>query len=419
MLPYWSYNLLLHTLVVFAYVVLQEILRSTLGQSRRGRITFEAGGAGFEPGKRTGQADTRMTANPSIFRLENLSKRYGETVALKNVSISVERNEYISLLGPSGSGKTSLLRAIAGFEPPDTGRIVINGTDVTNLPAHQRGIGFVFQNFALFPHLNVFDNVAFGLVNRATDPVAPAEVRKRVMEVIKMVGLDGLETRGVGQISGGQKQRVALARTLVTEPKLILLDEPLGALDANLRGRMRNELRAIRERLGVTFLHVTGSETEALAMGDRVIVLDRGVVAQFSEPDKVYGEPATPNVARFLNRYNLFDGSIAGSTFNSAHGALAFTRKTPADQAAYAIRYDRVDIAEGGKPVRNTGENTGLTATYVASEYLGSSIMYFFEAQDGQVVEVEHHLSHGAPKTYEAQKPYQLRWNPDDAIVFG
>jgi spermidine/putrescine transport system ATP-binding protein len=355
-----------------------------------------------------------MTDAASIFRLEGVSKRYGSMVALDAINLAVERNEYVSLLGPSGSGKTVLLRTIAGFEAPDAGRIVVNGQDVTDLPAHKRGIGFVFQNFALFPHLTVADNVAFGLRNRA-DPPSVDEIASRVNDVIKLVGLAGLEGRGIGQISGGQKQRVALARTLVTEPKLILLDEPLGALDANLRSRMRNELRAIRERLGVTFLHVTGSETEALAMGDRVVVLDHGRIAQFDHPDTVYGKPASPNVAMFLNRYNLFDGAIAGTVFTSAFGELAFTKRTESDKPAYAIRYDRVTVDSEA-----SGKNDpGFSASFVASEYLGSSIMYFFEAAGGKVIEVEHHLSNGAPKTYEPKKTYRLRWKPEDAIVFG
>ena len=360
------------------------------------------------------QASDGMTAKASIFRLETVTKRFGDIVALDNISLAVDQNEYVSLLGPSGSGKTVLLRTIAGFDVPDHGSIEVMGRDVTHLSAHLRGIGFVFQNFALFPHLTVSDNVAFGLRNRA-DPPGAQEISSRVNDVIKLVGLAGLEGRGIGQISGGQKQRVALARTLVTEPKLILLDEPLGALDANLRSRMRNELRAIRERLGVTFLHVTGSETEALAMGDRVVVLDHGRIAQFDRPDTVYGKPASPNVAMFLNRYNLFDGKITGSVFKSEFGDLAFTNRTDADRPAYAIRYDRMTVGDDA-----SGKNaSGFSASFVASEYLGSSIMYFFEAAGGKVIEVEHHLSNGAPKTYEAKKTYRLRWKPEDAIVFG
>jgi putative spermidine/putrescine transport system ATP-binding protein len=170
------------------------------------------------------------------------------------------------------------------------------------VPAHSRGIGFVFQNFALFPHLTVAKNIAFGLENRAVGAVtSPTALRGKVRDIIALVGLAGLEDRFITQISGGQRQRVALARTLVTEPRLVLLDEPLGALDSNLRARMRSELRQIRERLGVTFLHVTGNETEALAMGDTVIVLARGRVAQAADGDAVYNKPALPSVARFLN----------------------------------------------------------------------------------------------------------------------
>ena len=355
-----------------------------------------------------------MAEHTAIFRLDGISKSYGNVAALRDISLSVAGNEYISLLGPSGSGKSTLLRVIAGFEAPDTGRVYFEGRDITAMPAHERGIGFVFQNFALFPHLTVFDNVAFGLVNGKT-PAPPADVEKRVKEVIALVGLAGMEGRGVHQISGGQKQRVALARTLVMQPKLVLLDEPLGALDANLRHRMRNELRAIREKLGVTFLHVTGSETEALAMGDRVVVLDRGRIAQFAKPDEVYASPATPNVAHFLNRYNIFEGTLKGGSFEGPFGSLAVSRVTPSERAAYAVRYDRMRV----EPETAGSEGPGLPATYVASEYLGSSVMYFFETDKGQVVEVEHHLSLGEPRTYEPKARYMLRWKPEDAIAYG
>ena len=209
-----------------------------------------------------------------VLQIAGLTKRYGGVVALSDVHLDIPRDCYVSLLGPSGSGKTVLLRIIAGFEEPDAGQIEFAGRQIVGAPVYDRGIGFVFQNFALFPHLSVYENIAFGLKNRDKPVLAKAELRDRVQAMVDLVGLAGLEARGVHQISGGQRQRVALARTLVTEPRLVLLDEPLGALDANLRTRIRGELRAIRERLGVTFLHVTGSESEALAIGDRVIVLD-------------------------------------------------------------------------------------------------------------------------------------------------
>ena len=355
-----------------------------------------------------------MAEDKGIFRLDGVTKTYGSVAALRDVSLSVSDNEYISLLGPSGSGKSTLLRVIAGFESPDRGRVFLNGRDITNMPAHQRGIGFVFQNFALFPHLTVFDNVAFGLAN-GNKPVPRAAIDSRVNEVIGLVGLTGMEGRGVHQISGGQKQRVALARTLVMAPDLVLLDEPLGALDANLRGRMRNELRGIREKLGVTFLHVTGSETEALAMGDRVVVLDRGAIAQFASPDDVYARPATPNVAHFLNRYNVFDGTLKNKQFTGPFGSLSVKNLTPSDKPAYAVRYDRMQVESAD----SSGQGPALPATFVASEYLGSSVMYFFQSEQGKVIEVEHHLSMGAPQSYSPNTRYLLRWKAEDAIVFG
>lgn len=343
-----------------------------------------------------------------------MSKSYGGVIALDGVTLEAGVHEYMSLLGPSGSGKTTLLRVIAGFEVPDKGRVYFDGRDITDLPAHQRGIGFVFQNFALFPHLTVRKNVAFGLMNGQA-VVSPSEIDARCQAVIDMVGLAGLEDRGVDQISGGQRQRVALARTLVMEPKLVLLDEPLGALDANLRGRMRNELRAIRERMGVTFLHVTGSETEALSMGDSVVVLDRGRIIQAGTPDDVYSTPASPSVAHFLNRFNLFDGMLSGGNFTGPFGTVAASHALGAKEDVYAIRYDRLRVQDLSTPV--TGP--ALKATYVASEYLGSSVMNFFETADDKVVEVEHHLSLGAPETYEPRQDYLLTWNPEQAIVFG
>ena len=355
-----------------------------------------------------------MTTETAIFRIDGVSKSYGGVKALDGVSLEAGVNEYVSLLGPSGSGKTTLLRVIAGFEVPDAGRVVFQGRDITGLPAHERGIGFVFQNFALFPHLTVKMNVAFGMMNGGVT-VPAAEIDERCQAMIDMVGLSGLEDRGVEQISGGQRQRVALARTLVMQPKLVLLDEPLGALDANLRGRMRNELRAIRERMGVTFLHVTGSETEALAMGDSVVVLDRGRIIQAGTPDEVYSTPASPEVAHFLNRFNLFDGTLAAGKFTGPFGTLASPHAVRAPQDVYAIRYDRMNV----QPLGATVSGPALKATYIASEYLGSSVMNFFETSDGKVVEVEHHLSLGAPEIYEARQNYLLTWNPEQAIVFG
>lgn len=356
-----------------------------------------------------------MTRSDPIFRLDGVTRSYGPLVALDNIDFTAENNSYIALLGPSGSGKTSLLRVIAGFEAPDSGRIWFQGRDITNLPAHERGIGFVFQNFALFPHLTIFDNIAFGLRNGPIK-VVEAEINDRVRANIDMVGLSGLEDRSPDQISGGQKQRVALARSLVMQPKLVLLDEPLGALDANLRERMQTELRAIRERLDVTFLHVTGSETEALAMGDKVAVLDQGRIIQYDTPDLVYDNPNTSDVALFLNRYNLFDGKLQNGNFNGSFGTVPAPNARNNDKDVYAVRYDRTQIFDADTTAL---PGPALHARFLASEYLGSSIVFLFATADHKTVEVDHHLSFGEPRPMTVGQDYILSWDPAKAIVFG
>lgn len=361
------------------------------------------------------QKEGPMTQSDPIFRLEGVTRRYGNLTALDSIDFIAEDNSYVALLGPSGSGKTSLLRVIAGFETPDTGRIWFQGRDITDLPAHERGIGFVFQNFALFPHLTIFENVAFGLRHGATK-VPDAEITERVRASIEMVGLSGLEDRNPDQISGGQKQRVALARSLVMQPKLVLLDEPLGALDANLRERMQMELRAIRERLDVTFLHVTGSETEALAMGDKVAVLDAGRIVQYGTPDAIYDSPVISDVALFLNRFNLFEGTLKDGTFHGSFGALPVAAARPNETDVYAIRYDRTQIFDADA---TDLPGPALPVRYLASEYLGSSIIFLFETADHKTVEVDHHLSLGEPRDLNVGQNYVLSWDPAQAIVFG
>jgi putative spermidine/putrescine transport system ATP-binding protein len=354
-----------------------------------------------------------------VLQIVGLTKRYGDVSALESVSLSIPDDGYVSLLGASGSGKTTLLRLIAGFEDADAGAISFSGRPMVGVPAYERGIGFVFQNFALFPHLSVHENIAFGLKNRAKgEPLGQGEVRDRVRAMVELTGLSGLEGRGVAQISGGQRQRVALARTLVTEPKLVLLDEPLGALDANLRMRMRDELRRIRERLGVTFLHVTGSEAEALAMGDRVIVLDRGRIAQFSSPDDVFNRPATPNVAKSLNCYNLFAGHIDAGLFTAGdHRFRIASAINGSAEPAYAIRQDMILIRDAG--AAPDADEVSIRGRFLASEYTGAAMMYFFEVPGGSIIEVENHLSHRAVQDLAVNENYTLSWKADHALVFG
>ncbi|MBB3999236.1 ABC transporter ATP-binding protein [Aureimonas pseudogalii] len=356
----------------------------------------------------------------TILSLSNVSKSFAGRPAIEGVDLSIPADAYVSLLGASGSGKTTLLRLIAGFDEPETGTITFEGTRLDGRPAHERGIGFVFQNFALFPHLNVRDNVAFGLTHRTVNPVRDEAKRAAmVAEAIEMVGLKGLEQRSVTQISGGQRQRVALARTLVTRPKLVLLDEPLGALDAHLRARMRDELRQIRRDLGVTFLHVTGSETEALAMGDRLVVLDAGRVGQFAAPADVYAEPASPGVARYLNAFNLLPGRLDGTAFRTEAGLLAMdtaSLRSGHEAPVYAIRHDCIAVRAPATEMAD--DEAGLSARFLASEYSGASVLSFFALDDGRIVEVEEHLSRGEPQRLEADARYALSWKRRDALVF-
>lgn len=355
----------------------------------------------------------------AVLDLSNVRKTYGALNALDGLDLTLPDNAYVALLGPSGSGKTTLLRVIAGFETPDAGSLTFKGNRIEGVAPHRRDIGFVFQNFALFPHLSVAKNIAFGLEHRDIDPVTdPKILHTRVKEMVALVGLDGLEDRAVTQISGGQRQRVALARTLITEPSLVLLDEPLGALDANLRGRMRLELRAIRERCGVTFLHVTGSESEALAMGDLVLVLDQGKIAQAADADTVYNQPKSPAVARFLNCYNLFDGTLSGNGFVNPLATFPLGGAIPrqSGQPGYAIRYDRIAVRPLDEAVAN--DEVRLEATFVADEYSGAAINSFFALDDGRVFEVESHLSQTVPAALEPQSRYALVWKRDDALVY-
>ena len=241
-------------------------------------------------------------------RIEGVSKRYGEVHAVRDVSLEVPAGAFVTLLGPSGCGKTTLLRLVAGFERADSGKVSISGRDVTELPAHKRPVNTVFQQYALFPHRTVFGNVAFGL---EVARVPPGEIRDRVAAALDLVRLRGLGERATSEVSGGQKQRVALARALVLEPEVLLLDEPMAALDPKLRKEMQVELKNLQERLGITFLFVTHDQDEALVMADRIAVMNAGRVEQIGAPEELYERPRTRFTADFLGVSNLFRASVA------------------------------------------------------------------------------------------------------------
>jgi iron(III) transport system ATP-binding protein len=245
-----------------------------------------------------------------FLRIEGLSKRFGTFTALKDIDLEVRRGEFVCFLGPSGCGKTTLLRAIAGLDPQDGGKVILAGRDVSDAPPAERDFGIVFQSYALFPNLTVGRNVAYGLVNRRR---SSAEIKRRVGELLALVGLADQEHKYPVQLSGGQQQRVALARALATSPGLLLLDEPLSALDAKVRVHLREEIRALQRRLGVTTIMVTHDQEEALAMADRIVVMNHGVIDQVGTPAEIYRNPATAFVADFVGAMSFLEATVSGS----------------------------------------------------------------------------------------------------------
>ena len=241
----------------------------------------------------------------NIIELKGISKTFENNCVLDNLNVSIKKNEFLTLLGPSGCGKTTTLRIIAGFEEADKGEILFNDTNISNLPPYKRQVNTVFQKYALFPHMNVFENVAFGLKIKK---LPKSEIKSKVLDMLKLVSLEGFEKRNIESLSGGQQQRVAIARALVNEPEILLLDEPLGALDLKLRKEMQIELKRIQQRLGITFIFVTHDQEEALTMSDTIIVMNKGEIQQMGSPQDIYNEPANAFVADFIGESNILDG---------------------------------------------------------------------------------------------------------------
>ena len=311
-------------------------------------------------------------------QLTGLSKNYGDYQAVDNISLSIEEGEFFSLLGPSGCGKSTTLRMIAGFESCDAGMIEVGGLDVSNQPPEKRDIGFVFQNYAIFPHLNIFENIAFGLKLRKTPK---AEIEKRVAESIAQVGLEGMENRFQREISGGQQQRVALARVLVTKPRVLLLDEPLSALDKNLREEMKFWIKDLQTSMGITTIYVTHDQSEALTMSDRIAVMQTGKVAQVGAPRDIYERPASRFVTKFIGETNLLEGNLGRpakeeKVFHVGEHAITLQAKqenVPFENAVFAIRPEQIQIGSHADLANE------FSLKVVRIIYQGSNLRYVFD----------------------------------------
>lgn len=243
----------------------------------------------------------------NILELKNLNKSYGEQKVLDNLSLNIKKNEFLTLLGPSGCGKTTTLKIIAGFENADSGDLIFKNNDISTLPPYKRKVNTVFQKYALFPHMNIFDNIAFGLKLKK---LPKDEIKNKVEEMLSLVALKGFEKRSVDSLSGGQQQRVAIARALINKPEILLLDEPLGALDLKLRKEMQIELKKIQQEVGITFVFVTHDQEEALTMSDTIIVMNKGIIQQMGTPQDIYNEPANAFVADFIGESNILNGTM-------------------------------------------------------------------------------------------------------------
>ncbi|MBE2232682.1 MAG: ABC transporter ATP-binding protein [Anaerolinea sp.] len=325
-------------------------------------------------------------------RLENIYKVFparggsGEVTAVHDVSVSIEKGEFVTLLGPSGCGKTTTLRLIAGFEFPSRGRIVLDGLEINELPPNRRDMAMVFQSYAIFPHLNVYENIAYGLKIRKL----PADqIKRQVARVLELTELGGLEKRAPNQLSGGQQQRVALARALVMEPKVLLMDEPLSNLDAKLREQMRTEIREIQQRLGITSVYVTHDQVEAMSLSDRIVVMNLGKVEQIDAPQDVYRKPKTAFVANFIGRTNFVPATVAaleddGLRVEALAGALAVpqpeTPRRAGESATLVVRPDAIRLTQ------QAGQFAGVVKR---STYLGSQVEYEVEVAGQVLIVVE------------------------------
>jgi spermidine/putrescine transport system ATP-binding protein len=352
-------------------------------------------------------AESGVTAD---IRLVDLTKRFEDVAAVDGISFEIERGSFFAMLGPSGCGKTTTLRMIGGFEEPTSGLIELGGNDVSSLPPYRRDVNTVFQSYALFPHLTVYENVAFGLRRKK---VRGEELRKRVLDALELVGLHHLERRKPRQLSGGQQQRIALARALVNHPRVLLLDEPLGALDLKLRKEMQLELKRIQDEVGITFVHVTHDQEEAMTMADRIVIMNHGSIEQLGTPSELYEQPATAFVAGFLGASNLLPGTVAsdGLVRLDCGVDVHVPRETLAGRSGsvqIGVRPEKIRI--GG------GEPNALAGTVTESAYIGVSTQYIVDTPAGAVTVYVQNDRPGANGVSPGDQ-LTLGWSPECTFV--
>ena len=355
-------------------------------------------------------------------RLVDVVKRFGDAIAVDHIDLEVRDGEFFSLLGPSGCGKTTTLRMIGGFEAPTSGLIELQGQDVTWLPPYQRNVNTVFQSYALFPHLSIYENVAFGLRRKK---VKDSEIKARVSEMLTLVELPGYERRKPTQISGGQAQRVALARALINRPAVLLLDEPLGALDLKLRRQMQVELKRIQQEVGITFIYVTHDQEEAMTMSDRIAVMNKGRYEQLGDPASLYERPTTRFVAGFLGISNLLPGDVEGTDGDYSTVRLADDSRVRAPRAlvegkarvSIGVRPEKIRLREDGDATP-AGHNE-LHGVVKDASYLGVSTQYEISARGGARLTVYEQNVQRATKAelWSRGEAVRLTWSPDHSFV--
>ena len=347
-----------------------------------------------------------------ILELKNITKSFGDEAILKGISLQVDPGEFITLLGSSGCGKTTTLRIVAGLESADSGTVLLEGKDVTNEPPERRNVNMVFQNYALFPHMTVEGNIGYALRLRGKKK---AEIRTAVAQALELVRLPGFEQRRPSELSGGQRQRVAIARAIVNEPRVLLLDEPLGALYLQLRRQMQIELKRLQQKLNITFVYVTHDQEEAMTMSDRIAVLQKGVIEQLDSPDEIYKHPASKFVANFIGESNLFDGTVDSVKGNAVHAKLADGGEMvlaaegfrEGDPITACVRPEVTDYSK--EPVRGFD----IRATVKNMIFIGSQYKMYAFMDNGQEIKINR--TKPDANVHEGDAIW-LHWEPEDAF---